>query len=89
MEVLRERYPTFKPRNDYDILAVVTANYTGKGTEQDIYAWVDDILAFDIVGEGLPVSAAIEGAKRMLDAPGSITGVSIVHNFCQYCWYHV
>ena len=73
LEHVRKRFPHFKPRHDFDLLALGDGRY--KGSEEDVYAWLDQELALQVALEG-DAQPALEAATRMLSARGVITGVS-------------
>lgn len=73
LEHVRKRFPQFKPRNDFDLLALGDGRY--KGPETGVYAWLDQELALQVTLEG-DASPALEAATRMLSARGVVTGVS-------------
>ena len=75
LEHVRKRFPQFKPRNDFDLLALGDGRY--KGPETGVYAWLDQELALQVTLEG-DASPALEAATRMLSAKGVVTGVSQV-----------
>ncbi|KAI0715489.1 hypothetical protein C8T65DRAFT_573064 [Cerioporus squamosus] len=62
-----KRFPNFKPRHDFDILAI--GRY--QGPEKGVYAWLDQQLAW----QGASARSAIEAARNMLSAEGVVTGM--------------
>ncbi|KAI0351328.1 hypothetical protein OH77DRAFT_1429877 [Trametes cingulata] len=44
LDNIRERYPDFTPRNDWDILQLASRPLR-KGTQKEIYAWLDETYA--------------------------------------------
>lgn len=89
MEYIRDRYPTFEPENDYEILTLVGSNY--RGPDSGIRLWLDNQLKIELtfgMGSGFeedvsdPEATAIctqefiERASAILNMRGSITRVS-------------
>lgn len=72
---IRKQFPRFEPRHDFDILALGDGRY--KGSEREIYTWLDKELALQVALLG-DAGKAVEGAKRALSAEGIVTGVSEV-----------
>ncbi|KAI1791437.1 hypothetical protein LXA43DRAFT_973111 [Ganoderma leucocontextum] len=90
LDFLRDKHPTFEPKNDYEILTAVGSNY--RGPESGLRAWLDNQLNIDLmfmvglrdlddVARMDPAKVArttegfIERARSILDRPGSITGM--------------
>ena len=71
-EIVREKYPYFKPRTDFDIFALASGDYTG--TPRGIYTWLDGELALYLALAG-DMEAVMEETCRLLDKRGMITGV--------------
>lgn len=71
---IRKRFPRFRPRHDFDILALGDGRF--KGTEKEVYAWLDKELAVQVAMSG-DARPALEAATRMLSTKGTVTGVSI------------
>lgn len=71
-EIVRERYPYFKPRTDFDVFALASGDYTG--TPSGIYTWLDGQLAIYLALTG-DMEAVMEETRQLLDRRGTITGV--------------
>ncbi|RPD60453.1 hypothetical protein L226DRAFT_469388 [Lentinus tigrinus ALCF2SS1-7] len=70
---IRQRFPRFQPRHDFDILALGGGHYTG--TEEGIFAWLDKELVSQVALVG-DVRTALEGARSVLSADGlHVTGL--------------
>ncbi|KAI1782192.1 hypothetical protein LXA43DRAFT_906514 [Ganoderma leucocontextum] len=88
LDWIRDKYPSFEPRDDYEILTLVGSNY--RGPESGIRSWLDNQLKIDLAfAKGFrfaedvtdPETIArgtqrfIERASALLNMRGSITGV--------------
>ncbi len=72
MRCIRKTYPTFKPRNDFDVLAIGSRDY--KGPASGIYTWLDEHFAIAMRPTG-SAESVLEGCRRILDREGTVTGV--------------
>ena len=75
LQSIRKRYPNFRPRHDFDILALSDGRFDG--LESEIYTWLDSELAImvDSMGGADEVLAA---AEELLGAREHVTGVRIL-----------
>ncbi|KAI0351332.1 hypothetical protein OH77DRAFT_947745 [Trametes cingulata] len=69
LEFIRENYPDFRSRNDFDVLTLGTTPKR-TGTQDELYAWLDERYAQHLPWEPHPE----QGAKRTLDTLVEITG---------------
>ncbi|KAI0705498.1 hypothetical protein C8Q76DRAFT_771243 [Earliella scabrosa] len=71
LSAIRKKFPTFVPRNDFDILALSDGRYNGPAA--DLYTWLDGELAILVEAMG-EVESAIAGAEAILGVRENITG---------------
>ena len=72
VEIIREKYPYFKPRTDFDLFALASGDY--KGPPSEIHSWLDGELALYLALTG-DMEAVMEETRQLLDRRGTITGV--------------
>ncbi|PIL31361.1 hypothetical protein GSI_06060 [Ganoderma sinense ZZ0214-1] len=71
LEVIRDKHPWFKPRNDFDIYTVV--NY--QGAPDDVWTWLDGQLAL-LLAAGGNFDGAMAEIRRLLDTPRAVADVT-------------
>ncbi|KAM5535849.1 hypothetical protein V8D89_010467 [Ganoderma adspersum] len=71
MEIIRDKHPWFKPRNDFDIFTVV--NY--QGVPDDVWTWLDGELALQLALVG-DLDAAMDRIRQLLDTPRTVTDIT-------------
>ncbi|KAI0752788.1 hypothetical protein C8Q80DRAFT_1217221 [Daedaleopsis nitida] len=74
LQIIRKRYPNFKPRNDYEIVALSGSRY--RGPESEIPAWLDGEYARQVAVMG-SAEHAIEISEAMLSSREIITGLKL------------
>ncbi|KAI1781861.1 hypothetical protein LXA43DRAFT_1078154 [Ganoderma leucocontextum] len=93
LDFLRDKHPTFEPKNDYEILTAVGSNYCGPESELRLMFAVglrdlDDVARMDSAKVARTTERFIERARSILDQlAGSITGMKpkpgTVNIFCR------
>lgn len=73
LEVIREKYPHFKARTDFDIYTLASTEY--KGPPSGLYTWLDGQLALRLAASG-DFDTVMSMTRQLLDSRGMITGVS-------------
>ena len=73
LERIREKYPNYKPRHDFDLFAAGCGEF--KGPECKLQEWIDSELADQAADVG-SAQAIIDNAARFLGGCGEVTGVS-------------
>ncbi|KAI1785786.1 hypothetical protein LXA43DRAFT_856854, partial [Ganoderma leucocontextum] len=71
LDRIRRRFPHYTPLNDFEILTLGVTNDVVPGHE--LRRWLDEQFAVQVSLTGDP-EVAIEGARRILDSPGGVTG---------------
>ncbi|KAI0373771.1 hypothetical protein BV20DRAFT_675276 [Pilatotrama ljubarskyi] len=71
LRVIRNKYPYFTPRNDWEILLLSSALY--KGAPDGIYNYLDSKLASEL--RRCSYEEAMEDARKMLDEAADCTGL--------------
>ncbi|KAI0354796.1 hypothetical protein OH77DRAFT_1425381 [Trametes cingulata] len=71
LRVIRKKYPYFTPRNDWELLLLSNAPYTGQ--PQGIYKFLESELAYELQERTL--EKAIQDAKAILDEAADCTGM--------------
>ncbi|KAI0354797.1 hypothetical protein OH77DRAFT_1504486 [Trametes cingulata] len=71
LRVIRNKYPYFTPRNDWEILLLSSALY--KGAPDGIYKYLDTKLASELRSRSY--DAVMEQARKMLDKNVDVTGL--------------
>ncbi|KAI0373770.1 hypothetical protein BV20DRAFT_962355 [Pilatotrama ljubarskyi] len=71
LRVIRNKYPYFTPRNDWDILFLSSGPYTGP--PQDIYKYLDSQLAADL--RYCSYETTMEQTRKTLDKVVDVTGL--------------
>ncbi|EIW52414.1 uncharacterized protein TRAVEDRAFT_53837 [Trametes versicolor FP-101664 SS1] len=72
MKTIRKHYPYFTPRNDWEVLYLSSAPYSG--SEAGLYERLDNYLALDIKEQG-SYKSVVRRATRDLDEPWEMTGL--------------
>lgn len=75
LKIIRKRYPSFRPRNDYDIF-ILSGSRAYRGPESGLYTWLDGELARQLAVLG-SIEDVIQTVQEMLDSTEIVTGVCI------------
>ncbi|KAI0715193.1 hypothetical protein C8Q76DRAFT_568810, partial [Earliella scabrosa] len=71
LERIKEKYPNFTPRNDFEILAIGAGDY--KGPESHIYEWLDKEFSERVEYQG-SVQRVLSAAEKIIGRRDIITG---------------
>lgn len=74
LEFLHKTYPNITPRHEYDIVTLGTTRIPG--TMEEVLAWVDEQMQYDIDDLGSK-EAVLENARKALEPVVVVTGVCI------------